>query len=36
MAVTLLHALKERDETLGLASVCNGTGGGTAIALERV
>lgn len=36
IVVTLLNALKERDLTLGLASVCHGTGGGTAIAIERL
>ena len=36
IAVTLLNALKERDQTLGLAALCHGTGGGTAIAVERV
>ena len=36
IVVTLLNALKEQDLTLGLASICHGTGGGTAIALERV
>ncbi len=34
--VTLLNALKEQDKTLGLAALCHGTGGGTAIAIERV
>lgn len=34
--VTLLYALQQRDKTLGLAALCHGTGGGTAIALERV
>lgn len=34
--VTLLNALKEQDKTLGLAALCHGTGGGTALALERV
>jgi acetyl-CoA C-acetyltransferase len=33
--VTLLNALQERNGQLGLAAVCHGTGGGTAIALER-
>ncbi len=36
IVVTLLNALKERDRTLGLASICHGTGGGTAIAIERL
>ncbi len=34
--VTLLHALGATDGTLGLASLCHGTGGGTAIAIERL
>jgi acetyl-CoA C-acetyltransferase len=34
--VTLLNALQEKDKHLGLASVCHGTGGGTAIAIERI
>ncbi|WP_231295636.1 hypothetical protein [Gloeocapsa sp. PCC 7428] len=34
--VTLLNALQERDAHLGLAAVCHGTGGGTAIAVERL
>jgi acetyl-CoA C-acetyltransferase len=34
--VTLLNALKEKDGHLGLAAVCHGTGGGTAIAIERL
>lgn len=33
---TLLHALITRDEEKGLAAICHGTGGGTALALERV
>lgn len=36
IVVTLLNALKQRNGTLGLASVCHGTGGGTAIAIERL
>ncbi len=36
IVVTLLHALKQRQQTLGIASICHGTGGGTAIALEQV
>ena len=35
IVVTLAHALKEHDQTLGLAALCHGTGGGTAIAIER-
>lgn len=34
--VTLLNSLIEQDKTLGLAALCHGTGGGTAIAIERV
>ena len=34
--VTLLYALQQQDKTLGLAALCHGTGGGTAIAIERV
>lgn len=34
--VTLLNALKEQDKTLGLAALCHGTGGGTAVAIERI
>ena len=34
--VTLLHALRRRDLTAGLAAICHGTGGGTVTAIERV
>ncbi len=34
--VTLLNGLKQEDKTLGLAALCHGTGGGTALALERI
>ncbi|MBD1909035.1 MULTISPECIES: acetyl-CoA acetyltransferase PhaA [unclassified Leptolyngbya] len=34
--VTLLNALQQRGESMGLAAVCHGTGGGTAIAVERL
>jgi acetyl-CoA C-acetyltransferase len=34
--VTLLYALQQQDKTSGLAALCHGTGGGTAIAIERV
>ena len=34
--VTLIHALRQHDGERGLASICHGTGGGTALALERV
>jgi acetyl-CoA C-acetyltransferase len=33
--VTLLNALEERGGRLGLASLCHGTGGATAVAVER-
>lgn len=36
IVVTLLHALQEQDKTLGIAALCHGTGGGAAIAVERV
>jgi acetyl-CoA C-acetyltransferase len=36
IVVTLLNALTVRDKTLGLAAICHGTGGGTALAVERV
>jgi acetyl-CoA C-acetyltransferase len=36
IVVTLINALKERDATLGMAALCHGTGGGTALAIERV
>lgn len=34
--VTLLNALEERAGRLGLASLCHGTGGATAVAVERL
>jgi acetyl-CoA C-acetyltransferase len=34
--VTLLHALRHHNKHLGLASLCHGTGGGTAVAVEMV
>jgi len=34
--VTLLHALREHDGTLGMASICHGTGGGVAVPVERL
>ena len=34
--VTLVHALRQHDGTLGLASICHGTGGGVALPVERV
>jgi acetyl-CoA C-acetyltransferase len=33
---TLVHALHRHDRTRGLAAICHGTGGGTALAVERV
>jgi acetyl-CoA C-acetyltransferase len=36
IVVTLLNALREHDKTLGIAALCHGTGGGTAVAVERV
>lgn len=34
--VTLVHALRQHGGTLGLAAICHGTGGGTAVAVERL
>lgn len=34
--VTLTHALKSHDKEAGVAAICHGTGGGTAVAIERV
>lgn len=34
--VTLVHALGSHDIENGLAAICHGTGGGTAVAIERV
>ena len=36
IVVTLLNALQEQDKTLGMAALCHGTGGGTAVVVERV
>jgi acetyl-CoA C-acetyltransferase len=36
IVVTLLNALQQQDRTLGMAALCHGSGGGTAIAIERV
>ncbi|ARV61060.1 acetyl-CoA acetyltransferase [Nostocales cyanobacterium HT-58-2] len=36
IVVTLINALQEREQTLGMAALCHGTGGGTVIAIERV
>ncbi|PSQ95380.1 MAG: acetyl-CoA C-acyltransferase, partial [Bacteroidetes bacterium SW_11_64_17] len=35
ITVTLLHALRQHGGTRGLASICHGTGGGVALAIER-
>ncbi len=35
LVVTLLNALAERNGTRGIAALCHGTGGGTALAIER-
>lgn len=36
IVLTLAHILKEKNETLGAAGICNGGGGASAIVLERV
>lgn len=36
IVVTLIHALKTRDCEQGVAAICHGTGGGTALSLERL
>lgn len=36
IVTTLINALAEQDKTFGLAALCHGTGGGTAVAVERV
>lgn len=36
LVVTLLNALQERDGTFGIAALCHGTGGATALAIERL
>ena len=36
IVVTLINVLKQRGKSLGLAALCHGTGGGTALALERL
>ncbi len=35
ITTTLIHAMRRRDVATGLAAICHGTGGGTALALER-
>ena len=34
--VTLIHALRQRDKETGMAAICHGTGGGTAVAVTAV
>ncbi|WP_456426223.1 thiolase family protein [Rhodocaloribacter sp.] len=36
ITTTLVHALHTHDRARGLAAICHGTGGGTALAIERV
>lgn len=36
IVTTLIHALHQHDKSLGLAAICHGTGGGTAVAVERI
>ena len=36
IVVTLIHALRNRGHNAGMASICHGTGGGTALAVEVV
>jgi acetyl-CoA C-acetyltransferase len=36
IVVTLMHALRNNDRESGIAAICHGTGGGTAVAIERV
>lgn len=36
LIVTLVHALRTHDKETGVASLCHGTGGSTAIAIERL
>lgn len=36
LIVTLVHALRYHDKETGIASLCHGTGGSTAIAIERL
>jgi acetyl-CoA acyltransferase len=36
IATTLLHAMRDRDATLGLATMCIGVGQGIAVVFERV
>ncbi len=34
--ITLLHALRQKGHNVGMASICHGTGGGTAVVVEAV
>jgi len=36
IVVTLIHALKSRKKKYGIAAICNGGGGGTAILVEAI
>lgn len=36
IVTTLVHAMRRRDVERGLAAICHGTGGGTALSVERV
>jgi acetyl-CoA C-acetyltransferase len=36
IVTTLNNVLQQRDGTLGLAAICNGGGGATALVIERV
>jgi acetyl-CoA C-acetyltransferase len=36
IVVTLLHALQQQDKTIGVAAICNGGGGASAIVVERL
>jgi len=36
MIGTLINALEDRRGELGLASLCHGSGGATAVAIERI
>jgi acetyl-CoA C-acetyltransferase len=36
LVVTLLNALKEQNKTVGIATLCHGMGGGTAVAVEQL
>lgn len=36
ITTTLIHALRRREKQSGLAAICHGTGGSTALAVERV